>query len=61
LKKGRRGCPERKDRTDIGKYSSVNRTIKNWNKIPAEVFGTSPCKLKFFRKRVRKAIISGVK
>jgi len=28
---------DRKQRTDIGKYSFVNRTIKNWNQLPAEV------------------------
>ena len=28
---------DRKQITDIGKYSFVNRTIKNWNQIPAEV------------------------
>jgi len=61
LKKGPRGCPERKERTDIGKYSSVNKTNKNWNQLPAEVFGTLSFKPKIFRKRVRKEIINGVK
>jgi len=51
---------ERKQRTDIGKYSFVNRTIKNWNQLPAEALGTFPCKPKIFRKRVRKEIISGM-
>jgi hypothetical protein len=51
----------RKQRTDIGKYSFVNRTIKIWNQLPAEVLGTFPCKPNTFRKRVRKAIINGVK
>jgi hypothetical protein len=46
---------------DIGKYSFVNRTIKNWNQLPAETLGTFPCKPKIFRKRVRKAIINRVK
>jgi len=27
---------DRKKRTDIGKFSFVNRTIKNWNQLPAE-------------------------
>ena len=31
---------------DIGKYSFVNRTIKNWNQLPAEVLGAFPCKPK---------------
>jgi hypothetical protein len=52
---------DRKQRTDIGKYSFVNRTIKNWNQLPAGALGTSPYKPKIFRKGVRKAIINGVK
>jgi hypothetical protein len=51
---------DRKQRTDIGKYSFVNRTIKIWNQLPAEGLGTSPCKPNIFRMRVRKAIIKGV-
>ena len=34
----------RKHRADIRKYSFVNRTIQNWNQLPAEVLGTLPCK-----------------
>ena len=52
---------DRKQRTVIGNYSFVNRTIKNWSQPPAEALGTFPCKAKIFRKRVRKAIISGKK
>jgi len=52
---------DRKGRADIGKYSFVNRIIKDWNQLPAEMLGTLPCKPKIFRKRVKKAIISGVK
>ena len=51
----------RKQRTDNGKYFFVIRTIKNWTQLPAEALGTSPCKPKIFRNRVRKAIINGVK
>jgi hypothetical protein len=51
----------RKQRTDIGKYSCVNRTIKNWNQLPAETLGTFPCKLKTFRKIFREVITNGVK
>ena len=40
---------DRKQRMDIGKYFFVNRTIKNWNQLLAEAFGTFPCKSKFFR------------
>jgi len=52
---------DRKQRTDIGKYSFVNRTIKNWNQLPAEALGTFLCKPKIFRNRFRKAIINRVK
>jgi hypothetical protein len=47
----------RKQRTDIGKYSFLNRTIQLWNKLPAEVFENLPCKQNIFKRRVRKAII----
>ena len=50
---------DRKQRTDIGKYSFVNRIIRNG--IQLEALGTFPCKLKIFGKRVRKTIISGMK
>src|SRR5215510_1426295 len=33
----------RRQRTDIWKYSFVNRTIQDWNQLPAEVLGTLPC------------------
>ena len=46
----------RRQRTDIGKYSFVNRTIRHWNRLPAEILGTLPCKPCAFRKRVRKVI-----
>ena len=52
---------DRKQRTDIGKYSFVNRTIKIWIQLPAEVLGIFPCKPNIFRNRVGKAIINGVK
>jgi hypothetical protein len=45
----------------MGKYSFVNRTIKIWNQLPAEVLGTYLFKPNVFRKRVRKAIINGAK
>ena len=35
---------DRKQTADIGKYSFVNMTIKNWNRLPAEALGTFPCK-----------------
>jgi len=48
-------------RTDIGKYSNVNRTIKLWNPLAAEMLATLNCKSHTFRKRVRKVNISGEK
>jgi hypothetical protein len=56
-----RKTKHRKQRTNIRKYSFVNRNIKIWNQLPAEVSGTFSCKPNTFRKRVRKAIINGVK
>ena len=47
----------RRQRTDIGKYSFVNRTIQHWIQLPAEVLGILPCKSITFKKRVRKVII----
>jgi len=47
----------RRQRTDIGKYSFVNRTIQHWNQLPAEVLGNFPCKPITFKKRVKKVII----
>jgi hypothetical protein len=46
----------RKQRTDIGTYSFVNRTIQLWNQLPADASGTLSCKPSNFRKRVRKVI-----
>jgi hypothetical protein len=47
-----------KQRTDVGKFSFVNRTIKDWNRFPVGVLASFPCKLKTFRKRVREAVTS---
>jgi len=47
----------RRQRTDIGKYSFMNRTIQHWNLLLAEVLGTLPCKPIIFKKRVTKVII----
>jgi len=47
----------RRQRTDIGNYFFVNRTIQHWNQLPADVLGTLPCKPIIFKKRVRKLII----
>jgi hypothetical protein len=52
---------DRKQRTYIGKYCFINRTIKNWNQLPAKALGTFPKKKKTFRNRVGKAIWDEVK
>jgi hypothetical protein len=46
----------KKQKTDIGKYSLVNRTIQVWNQLPADFLGTISCKPSNFRKRVRKVM-----
>jgi len=44
----------RKQRTDIGKYSFVNWSITDWNKLPEGATGTSNSKTHIFKTRVRK-------
>jgi hypothetical protein len=46
----------RRQRTYNGKYSFVNRTIRPWNRLPAEILGTLSYKPIAFRKRVRREI-----
>jgi hypothetical protein len=48
----------RKQRTGIGEYSFVNRTIKLWNLLPAEVLATFPYKSHIYRNSFRKVITS---
>ena len=50
----------RRQRTDIGKYSFVNRAIQLWNKLPVNTLGTLHSKLSTFGKMVWK-VISEVK
>ena len=49
-----------RQKTEIRKYSFVNRTIQLWNKLPTNALGTFPSKPSNFRKRVRK-VVSEVK
>jgi hypothetical protein len=51
----------KEQRTDIGKYSFVNRTIKLWNNLLVEALVTFRCKPHIFRKIVRKLNISEAK
>jgi hypothetical protein len=44
----------KKIRTDIGKFSFVNRNIRDWNWLPEGAIGTSLAKTHVFRKRARK-------
>ena len=53
-----RGDHNRKQRTDVGKYSFLNRTITNWNQLPASLLASFPCKLSTFRKRVKNVVTS---
>jgi len=46
----------RRQRTDIGKYFFVNRTIRLWSGLPAEILDTLPCKPSAFRKKARRVI-----
>ena len=40
---------DRKQGNDIGNYSFVNRTTKNWNQLPAEALRSSLVHLKFLQ------------
>jgi hypothetical protein len=52
----------RKQRTDVGKYSFVNRTIKSWKQLPAGLLASFHCKLNTFTKRVKNVVTSkGIK
>jgi len=46
----------RKQKTDIGIYSSVNKTIKNWNQLPAEALGLSVVHLRNYKGSEMKGI-----
>jgi hypothetical protein len=52
-----RNIKARKRRTNIGKYSFINRTIELWNQLLAEAPVSFPCKSHTFRKRVRKLTV----
>ena len=51
----------RKQRTDIGKHSFVNRSITDLNKLPEGAIGTSNGKTHIFKTRVRKVKTSARK
>jgi len=43
-----------KQRTDVGKYSFVNRSTADWNRLPEGTIGTSRGKMYIFKKRAKK-------
>ena len=45
-----------RQRKHIMNYSFENRTIKNWNQLPAVVLGTFPCKSKFLERELGKLV-----
>ena len=47
----------RKQRTDTGKYSFVNRSSADWNQLPTGVIGTYHDNTHKFKTRVRKMLI----
>jgi len=48
----------REQRTDVGKYSFIHKTIKSWNQLPAGLLATFSCKLNTSRKRVKNVVTS---
>ena len=44
---------KRKQRTDVGKYSFVNRTIKSWNQLPAGLLASFSCNITFSERGLR--------
>jgi hypothetical protein len=48
----------RKQRTDVHKFSWVNRTIKSWNQLPAGLLESFPCELNTSRKTVKNVVTS---
>jgi hypothetical protein len=46
----------RKKKTDIGKYSFVNRTIQLWSQLPADALGTVSYKSSNFKNWVGNVI-----
>ena len=48
----------RKERTDVGKYSFLNRIIKYWKKLTGDLLSSFPFKLNPFRQRVKNIVTS---
>ena len=48
----------RKQRTNVGKCSFINQTIKSWNQLLASLLASFHCKLNTFRKRDKNVVMS---
>jgi hypothetical protein len=48
----------RKQRTNVRKYSFVNRTIESCNQLPASLLASFPCQLNMFRSGVKNVVTS---
>ena len=48
----------KKQRTDVGKYSFVNRAFKSRNQLTSLLIASFPCKLNKFRKSVKDVVRS---
>ena len=48
----------RRQRTDVGKYCFVNRTVADWNRLPEAVVRDYHGKLRILRERVREVLNS---
>ncbi|KAJ4441903.1 hypothetical protein ANN_11763 [Periplaneta americana] len=44
----------RKQRTDVAKFSFVNRSIVDWNSLPAAIFQDGPLEINTFKERLRR-------
>jgi len=51
----------RKQRTDVSKYSFVNRTITDWNQLTEGEIGALTGNMFSFRQRVRKVLTRAAK
>jgi hypothetical protein len=47
----------RKQKTDVGKYSFVNRTTQLWNQLPADILGNLSCRKVINKVKLREVII----
>jgi hypothetical protein len=48
----------RKPKTDVGKYSFVNMSIRSWNQLSLSLLASFPCKLNTIRQRIKDVVTS---